>query len=148
MNNKTWAVPLTSSNKILTNKKISLRTYALLMLYSNWGGSMFNDNTRYLYDNKISDNIEDLLSVLNITRSSFRSHLFNLRTYSKGIFKSKMIKDELVHMLIPKDNNNYVLIDSDLLLKLICNCNENCIRIYIILCYLCRNGSNKLLING
>lgn len=146
MNNKPWAVPLPSSNEILTNKKISIKTYYILMLYSNWGGSMFNNDTRYVYDNKISENIEDILSTLNITNSSFRTHLSNLRKHSKSIFKATMVKDELVYMLIPKDNNNknYVLINSDILLKLINHCNENCIRIYILLCYICRNGPKQI----
>lgn len=145
-NNKIWAVPLPSSPEVLKNKEISLRTYALLMLYSNWEGTMCNNNTRFLYDNKLSDNVNEILTTLNVSRNTLRKHLFNLRTLSKGIFISKMVNDELVHMLSPKDKEgkNFVLIKSDILLKLICNCNENCIRIYIILCYVCRKGSSQL----
>lgn len=146
MENKVWAVPLPSSPEVLKSKNISIRTYALLLLYSNWGGTLSNDNTRFLYDNKLSDNVNEILTTLNISRNTLRKHLFNLRTLSKGIFKSKMVNDELVHMLAPKDKEgkNFVVIKSDILLKLICNCSENCIRIYIILCYVCRDGSRQL----
>ncbi|MCQ2011972.1 hypothetical protein [Clostridium butyricum] len=146
MSNKIWAVPLPSSPEVLKNKNISIRTYALLMLYSNWGGTMCNNDTRFLYDNKLSDNVNEILTTLNISRNTLRKHLFNLRTLSKGIFKTKMVKDELVYMLSPKDKDgkNFILIRSDILLKLICNCNENCIRIFIILCYACRGGSRQL----
>lgn len=146
MNNKSWAVPLPSSPEILANKDIPIRTYALLMLYSNWGGSKLNNNTRYLYDNKLSDNINEILSQLNISRNTFRKHLQNLRKYSKSIFKPKMVNNELVYMLTPNDHEgkNFILIDSETLLRLICHYNENCIRIYIILCYVCRNGPTKI----
>lgn len=144
--NNIWEVPLPSSPEVLKNKDISLRTYALLMLYSNWEGTTCNNNNRFLYDNKLSDDVNEILTTLNVSRNTLRKHLFNLRTLSNGIFKSKMVNGELVHMLTPKDKNgkNFVLIRSDILHKLICNCNENCIRIYIILCYVCRKDSKQI----
>lgn len=145
--NKIQAFSLPSSPDILTNKKISIRTYSMLMFYSNWGGEALNNNTRYIYDNKIQDNLEDILTSLNISKSSFRTHLLNLRNYSKDIFKVKMINNELVYSLTPKDKNNknFVLINSDILLKLISSCNETCVRIYLILTYSCINGPKQLI---
>ncbi|OSA97941.1 UNVERIFIED_ORG: hypothetical protein B2H98_06045 [Clostridium botulinum] len=145
MNNKVWAVPLPSSPEILKRKKLSIKTYAALMLYSNWGGEMFNKNTRFLYDNKLSDNTDEILTMLNVSRATLRNHLSNLRS-AKEIFKIKMIKNELVYILTPKDKDgkNFVLIPNDILFKLISNCNETCIRIYILMCYVCREGSTQI----
>ena len=146
ISNDTWLVPLPTSNDILTNRSISLRTYATLMLISNWGGKVLNENTRYLYDNKVQKHIDFILDLLKITKATFNSHIKRLSAKNVSIFTPKMINDSLVYMLKPKDTNkkNFVLVNSNLLLKLIADYDETCLRVFLVLLYTCKDETKQV----
>lgn len=151
-----FCLPMPSSNEILKNRKIDLRTYGSIMLQSNWGGNYRNKNNRFIYKEKLDSKLKEISQEIKISESKLKKDIIKLRKCNvdgdiKLIELTKDNKDNPVYILnygikcdVTEVLKQYVTINN-VALKILKNfTNDNMIRIYLILLYRLRNGETCL----
>lgn len=151
-----FCLPMPSSNEILKNRKIDLRTYGSIMLQSNWGGNYRNKNNRFIYKEKLDSKLKEISQEIKISESKLKKDIIKLRKCNvdgdiKLIELTKDNKGNPVYILnygikcdVTEVLKQYVTINN-VALKILKNfTNDNMIRIYLILLYRLRNGETCL----
>lgn len=151
-----FCLPMPSSNEILRNRQIDLRTYGSIMLESNWGGNYKNKNNKFIYKEKLDSRLKEIAQEIGISESKLKKDIIKLRKCNvdgdiKLIELTKDNKDNPVYILnygvkcdVTEVLKQYVTISNVALKILKKSNNDNIIRIYLILLYKLRNGDTCL----
>lgn len=135
--------PMPSNDKVISDKDIDIKTYGIMMINSNWGGKL--EGTRYIYEETLNNQINEICDVCNISKRTFKRHLSKLKKCNVNILQPITVKGKLAYLLNYScdEGKNFVTIDNIALRKL-CNAySENTLRLYIIFKYMCRDVAER-----
>lgn len=147
---KILKLPINSSKKNMQNKKCDYRILALMTLYSNRTPNEisleegYEELYRYIYKNKIEDNMEEIEVLTNNKRDTIIRNIKKLAKLSDGLITATNSPNGICYYIHYAKDNNYVVIEEDILKTLINATNSNVIKVYILLKYLCRNECKEI----
>ena len=143
--------PMTSSNIRVGNKKVNYKVLALMTLFSNkqtlenFYETGSEDLYRYLYKNKLFKYRNLVENLTNMKLETIIKVINNMTKIDTGIRKITTEGGEIVYYMDYKTNDReFVIIHAKILKQLITYSNSNCIKVYIILNYMCRKGKVKI----
>lgn len=143
---KSWNVPLPTKEDIMEDKTFDMETYAMMMLISNFGGSVLNEDDRYLYVNKLEEQRKYICEILGITSRTLTSRIKKLENHHSRIMKQKTINNErgeenLVYKLKFKDRNKrkYATINSYKLELILKQKKKHLVKVYLLMIYMCKD---------
>lgn len=138
INKEVVRLPMPTSNKVIANKKINLKTYGSIMLHSKWGGTFLNEDNRYIYNDYINEKCEEIAKDCQISKRTLKSHIAKLKKCDIKIFEPMIVGSDLVYRLnYSVEGQEYITINSVALRKL-CNAySENALKLYLIFSYSC-----------
>ena len=91
INKEVVRLPMPTSNKVIANKKINLKTYGSIMLHSKWGGTFLNEDNRYIYNDYINEKCEEIAKDCQISKRTLKNHI------AKGIY-TKLIRLNAINL--------------------------------------------------
>lgn len=147
---KILKLPINSSKENMQNKKCDYRILALMTLYSNRTPNEisldegYEELYRYIYKNKIEDNMEEIEVLTNNKRDTIIRNIKKLAKLSNGLITATNSPNGICYYIHYAKDNNYVTIEEDILRTLVNATNSNVIKTYILFKYLCRNGSKEI----
>lgn len=147
---KILKLPINSSKKNMQNKKCDYRILGLMTLYSNRTPSEisldegYEEIYRYIYKNKIEDNMEEIEILTNNKRDTIIRNIKKLAKSSNGLIIATNSPNGICYYIHYAKDNNYVIIEEDILKTLVNATNSNVIKVYILLKYLCRNECKEI----
>ena len=147
---KILKLPINSSKKNMQNKKCDYRILGLMTLYSNRTPSEisldegYEEIYRYIYKNKIEDNMEEIEILTNNKRDTIIRNIKKLAKSSNGLIIATNSPNGICYYIHYAKDNNYVIIEEDILKTLVNATNSNVIKVYLLLKYLCRNECKEI----
>lgn len=131
-------LPMPTSEQVIQNKSINLKTYGAIMLHSRWGGQLLNQEDRYVYNEYLDKKCEEISLECNISKRTLKRHITALKKCNVKIFEPVAVNGELVYKLnYSIEGQEFITVDSVALRKL-CNAySENTLKLYLIFSYTC-----------
>lgn len=148
MNNKDYSFPITSSKDNMMNKLLDYKTLSIMTIFSNKDNTI-NDGVeemhRYLYKNKVLENIE---SIESLSKNKINTIMKNIRKLSKldnNVVMATNTPNGIVYYInYTKQGREFVTIKESMLRYLINVSNSNTIKVYILLKYLCQDKEKNV----
>lgn len=148
MNNKDYSFPITSSKDNMMNKLLDYKTLSIMTIFSNKDNTI-NDGVeemhRYLYKNKVLENIENIES---LSKNKINTIMKNIRKLSKldnNVVMATNTPNGIVYYInYTKQGREFVTIKESMLRYLINVSNSNTIKVYILLKYLCQDKEKNV----
>lgn len=141
---KVVKLPMPTENEILKDRKVDLKTYSLMVLYSNCQTKEQREEVeemyRFLYYNKIIDNSEEMEELSKWKLDTIKRNIKKLAKLENRLVMADRTKDgKIVYYINYSDNNGRKFIPvEEPILKILTACtNSNVIKVYLFLRYYC-----------
>ena len=145
--------PISSKKEYMQDKKIDYKSLSVVTLYSKMKPKEIlyelgeDELFRYTYQNKLKENkveIEEFSNLKIATIIKTINKLSKLDNNLINLYKTDL--NEVVYYInyCTLDENQYVLIEEEILKKLISIGNTSLIKTYILLKYLCKNSYKRI----
>lgn len=136
----------------LKDKKYDAKAFGALMVLSNGGTEIMHfDNDRFIYDN--SFNTAQLAKDLGVGRTTLERNIKKLKDVECNVFAIENTKNGIVYRLNygqqskvnENEVNKYVSINQKMLKELVCVFNNNAIKLYCLMNYMCNTQDYTIL---
>lgn len=145
--------PISSKKEYMQDKKIDYKALSIATLYSKMKPKEIlyelgeDELFRYTYQNKLKENKVEIEELSNLKIATMIKTINKLSKLDNNLINScKTDLGEIVYYInyFTLDENQYVLIEEDILKILISIGNTSLIKTYVLLKYLCKNGYKKI----
>lgn len=145
--------PISSKKEYMQDKKVDYRTLSILTLYSHMKPKEIlyelgqDELFRFTYQNKLKENKIEIEKLSNIKIETIIKNINKLSKMNNNLINScKVDFEKVVYYMnyCTLDENQYILIEKDILKKLINIGNSSVIKTYVLLKYLCNDKYEKI----
>lgn len=145
--------PVSSKKEYMQDKKIDYKALSIATLYSKMKPKEIlyelgeDELFRYTYQNKLKENKVEIEEFSNLKIPTIIKTINKLSNLDNNLINSyKTDLNEVVYYInyCTLDENQYVLIEEEILKKLISIGNTSLIKTYILLKYLCKNSYKRI----
>ena len=145
--------PISSKKEYMQNKKIDYKALSITTLYSKMKPKEIlnelgeDELYRYTYQNKLKENKVEIEELSNLKIATIIKNINKISKLENNLINSyRTDLEEVVYYInyCTLDENQYVLIEEDILKKLISIGNTSVIKTYIQLKYLCKNKYKRI----
>lgn len=141
---KVVKLPMPTANEILKDRKVDLKTYSLMVLYSNCQTKKQREEVeelyRYLYYNKIIDNSEEIEELSKWKLDTIKRNIKKLaKLENKLVIADRTKEGKIVYYInySDEDGRKFIPIEEPILKILTACTNSNVIKVYLFLRYYC-----------
>lgn len=143
---KVVKLPMPTANEILKDRKVDLKTYSLMVLYSNCQTKKQREEVeelyRYLYYNKIIDNSEEIEELSKWKLDTIKRNIKKLaKLENKLVIADRTKEGKIVYYInySDEDGRKFIPIEEPILKILTACTNSNVIKVYLFLRYYCNH---------